>query len=106
MCRGIESNPGPKTKTKKPTFFSFCHWNITSLLSNSKLLPVYYPMLEAYNIAQINVVICISDSYLDSTVSLDDNTFSLNGNNFTREDHPDDVVKRAGVCCTTNKTYL
>ena len=35
-------------------------------------------MLEAYNIAH-KYVICISESYSDSTVTLDDNSLSLNG---------------------------
>ena len=47
-------------------------------------------MLEAYNVAH-KYVICISESYLDSTVPLDDNSLSLNGYNLTRADHPDNV---------------
>ena len=70
----IESNPGPKTKTKRPNYFSCCHWNVNSLLlAHNKL-----SMLEAYNIAH-KYVIYISESYSDSTVTLDDNSLSLNG---------------------------
>ena len=54
-------------------------------------------MLKAYNIAHKYDAICISESYLDSTVLLDDNSLSLNGYNLTRTDHPDNV-KRGGVC--------
>ena len=54
-------------------------------------------MLEAYNIAHKYDIICISESYLDSAVPLDDNSFFRNGYNLTRTDHPDDV-KRGGVC--------
>ena len=53
------------------------------------------PMLEAYNIACKYNVICISESYLDSTLPLD--SLSLNGYNLTHADHPDNV-KRGGVC--------
>ena len=42
-----------------------------SLLAHNKL-----SMLEAYNIAQ-KYVTCISESNLDSTVPLDDNSLSL-----------------------------
>ena len=70
MDGDIESNPGPKTKTKKENFFSCCHWNVNSLLAHNKL-----SMLEAYNVAH-KYVICISESYLDSTVPLDDNSLS------------------------------
>ena len=65
----IESNPGPKTKTKNPKFFSCCHWNVDRLLAHNKL-----SMLETYNIAHKYNLICISESYLDSTVPLDDNS--------------------------------
>ena len=54
-------------------------------------------MLEAYSIAYKYEAICISESYLDSTVSLDDNCLSLNGYNVTHTDHPDNF-KRGGVC--------
>ena len=70
----IESNLGPKTKTKKGNFFSCCHWNVNSLLAHNKLA-----MLEAYNVAHkyhVIDVICISKSYLDSVVPLDDNSLS------------------------------
>ena len=43
-----------------------------------------------------NDVICISESYLDSTVPLD-NSLSLNGCNLTRANHPYNV-NRGGVC--------
>ena len=92
MHSDIESNPGPKTKTKKEIFFSFCHWNVNSLLAHNKL-----SMREAYNVAHKYDVICISESHLDSTFPLDDNSLSLNGYNVTRADHPDNV-KRGGVC--------
>ena len=43
-----------------------------------------------------NDVICISESYLDSTVPLD-NSLSLNGCNLTRANHPYNVM-RGGAC--------
>ena len=41
------------------------------LLAHNKL-----PVLEAYNITRKYDIICIAESYLDSTVALDDNTLS------------------------------
>ena len=39
----IESNPGPKIKTKKPKFFSGCPWNVNSLSVQNKLsIPKVY----------------------------------------------------------------
>ena len=54
-------------------------------------------MLQTYNIVHKYDVICITESYLDSSVPLDNNSLSLNGYNLTRANHPDDV-KRGGVC--------
>ena len=73
MDGDIESNPGPKTKTKNPKFFSCCRWNVDRVLAHNKL-----SMLEAYNIAHKYNLLCISESYLDSTVPLDDNSVYLN----------------------------
>ena len=61
-----------------------------ALLAHNKL-----SMLEAYNAAHKYDV--ISESYSDSTVPLDGNSFSLNGYNLTCADHPDNI-KRGGVC--------
>ena len=88
MDSDIESNPGPKIKTKKENLFSCCHWNVNNLLAHNKLA-----MLEAYSVAHKYDVICTSESYLDSTVPLDDKSLSLNGYNLTCADHPD-----RGVC--------
>ena len=41
--------------------------------------------------------ICISESFLDSTISDDDNILHMEGYNLTRVDHPDNI-KRGGVC--------
>ena len=54
-------------------------------------------MVEAYNITYKYDVVYISESYLDSTVPLDDNTLSLNGYNLTCADYSDNV-KKEGVC--------
>ena len=74
MDGDIESNPGPKAKTKKEFFISCYHWNVNSLL------PIinchaggYTTLLHKYD------VICISESYLDSTFPLDDYCLFLNG---------------------------
>ena len=63
---------------------------------------VYWPIIncQCWRLTTLltNIMfICISESYLDSTVPLDDNSVSLNGHKLTRADHPDNV-KRGGVC--------
>ena len=83
-----EINLGPKKKLSK--CFSYCHWNVNSILAHSKL-----SLLTAYNSALNYDLICLTERYLDSTV--DPNNLLISGYNLLRADHPD-KVKRGGVC--------
>ena len=88
----IKSNPGPdKIKLKN---FSCCHWNVNSLVAHnfSKLC-----QLEAYNSLYNYDVICISETYLHSSVSHNNENIQLDGYSLIRSDHPSDS-KRGGVC--------
>ena len=84
----IEINPGPKENRSKS--FSCCHWNVNSILGHNKL-----SLLTAYNSALIYDLICLTETYLDSTVH--PNNLLINGYKLVRADHPDNV-KRGGVC--------
>ena len=84
----IEINPGPKKKSAK--CFSCCHWNINSILAHNKL-----PLLTAYNSTLNYDLICLTETYLDSTVN--PNNILINGYNLLRADYPDNI-KRGGVC--------
>ena len=86
----IEINPGPKKK--QPKYFSCCHWNVNSLLAHDKI-----SLLTAYNTIHQYDVIFISETFLDSSVSLDDRNLSIQSYSLIRADHPDDV-KRDDVC--------
>ena len=54
-------------------------------------------MLEAYNTLYSYDLICISETFLDSSHSDDDQILNLQGYNLIRADHPDNT-KRGGVC--------
>ena len=92
----IESNPGPKKKEQ--IYFSLCHWNMNSLVADKKI-----SLLAAYNSIYRYDIICISESFLDSTISDDDNIFHMEGYNLIRADHPDNI-KRGGVCLYFKKS--
>ena len=53
--------------------------------------------IEAYNSIHDYDFICISETYLDSSVSLDDNDIAIEGYNIVRADHPSNH-KKDGVC--------
>ena len=65
-----KANPGPVkniTFTFTQHYFSCCHWNTNSILAHNKI-----SILTTYNMVKKFDIICISETYLDSTV--DDKT--------------------------------
>ena len=92
----VESNPGPKKKEQ--TYFLLCHWNVNSLVAHKK-----YLLLAAYNSVYKYDIICISDNFLDSTISDDDDILHMKGYNLIRADHLDNI-KRGGVCLYFKKS--
>ena len=90
-CYGeIELNPGPRKL--KVNSFSICHWNLISLAAHN------FPKLTqliAYNSIHKHDFICLSETYLDS--SIPDNLIDIEGYKLIRADHPDNI-KKEGVC--------
>ena len=86
----VEINPEPRKK--ETSFFSCLHRNINSILAHNKLT-----LLQAYNTIYQYDILCITETYLDSSISNDDTTLSLPGYNLAWSDHPGNV-KRGGVC--------
>ena len=95
----IERNPGPgKTKLKN---FSCCHWNVNSLVVHnfSKLR-----QLETYNSLYNYDFICISETYLDSSVTHNNENIQLDGYSLIISDHPSDSKK--GDFCLYYKEFV
>ena len=87
QCHGdIEKNPGPRKLKKKS--LSVCHWNLNSLPAHnfSRLT-----QLKAYISMYKHDFICLSETYLDSSVS--DSLLKIDGYNLVRADHPDDTKR-------------
>ena len=74
--------------------FEICHWNLNSLLTYNynKLF-----LLRAYIAVHKFDVICLSETYLDSTVASDDGNLEITGFNLVRSDHLANN-KRGGIC--------
>ena len=75
LLRGdVEINPGSRRGTDKT--FSICHWNMNSLFAYNynKLF-----LLRAYIAVNKFDVICLSETYLDSTVTSDDENLEITG---------------------------
>ena len=90
----VHPNPGPTRKKDKDYNFSLCSWNVNSISVNnfSKL-----SLLSSYNSIYRYDLICLSETFLDSSFSTDNDRLSLDGYDLIRADHPQDI-KRNGVC--------
>ena len=87
-------NPGPTKKRNSWFNFSICHWNLNSLTSHNC---EKVNLLEAYNAVNKFDIICLSESFLDSSILTENNNLKINGYKMVRADHPNNV-KRGGVC--------
>ena len=93
ICAGdIELNPGPR-KNNTYYIFSFCHWNLNSIAAHnfSKL-----SLLEAYNVQHKFDMICLSETFLDSSIPTNDERLNMKGYKLKRADNPSDS-KKGGV---------
>ena len=88
----IETNPGHVTNFSQD--FKICHWNLNNMPTDNF---VKVPHLEAYAITHNIDIICLSETFLDSSYSSDDQRLQLSGYSLLRADHPRDL-KRGGVC--------
>ena len=88
----LESNPGPdKTKAKN---FSCCHWNVNSLVAHKHSK---HRQLEAYNSIYNYDFICISETYIDFSVTQNSEEIQLDGYSLVRSDRPGNS-KKGGAC--------
>ena len=84
--------PGSKKKDKE--CLSICHWNLSSISAYdlSKLF-----LLNLYNSLHKFDILCLSETYLDSNNSLNDDNLEISDYTLVRSDHPPNT-KRGGVC--------
>ena len=82
-----EVNHGPKRKLSK---LSCCHWDVNGILAHNKL-----SLIIAYNTVQKFDIICILETYLNSSVN--ENLLLIPGYHLLRADHPGNL-KKGGVC--------
>ena len=88
----VETNPGSQSKRCQES--SICHGNLNSIATHSfikvSLLKVY---ITIYNYD----IICLSETYLDSSILSDDKNLEIPGYDLILADHPSNS-KRGGVC--------
>ena len=74
--------------------FSVCHWNLNSITAHNfgKI-----DLLQAYNTTHQYEMICLLESYLDLTVSSDNDNMSVNHYKLVSADHTGNVI-RGDMC--------
>ena len=92
-CGDIGLNPGPKKRSSCYNFLA-CYWNLNSITAHKF---AKMDLLQAYNTIHQYDMICLSEFYLDASVSSDNDNLNINGYKLVRADHSGNV-KKSGVC--------
>ena len=83
LSSSIEENPCPKPNSCD--CLSICHWNLNSIPAHNF---IKLSLLCAYISINKTDIICLSETYLDSSVPSDDDNLELPGYNLVRPDNP------------------
>ena len=73
---------------------SICHWNLNSIPAHNFIKS---SLLRAYISINKFDIICLSETYLDSSISSNDGNLEVPGYTLIRTDNPNNT-KRGGVC--------
>ena len=95
----VETNPGPQSKHCQE--FSTCHCNLNSIATHSF---IKVSLLKAYFTIYNDDVICLSETYLDSSIPSDDNNLEIPGYDLILADHPSN--KKEGDVCVYYRNSL
>ena len=97
----IKENPGAKANSCD--CLSICYWNLNNICAHSFIkLSLLRPYISINKID----IICLSKTYLDSSIPSDDDNLELPGKNLVRADNPTNT-KRGGICiCYYNSLHL
>ena len=77
--------PGPKTISQQG--FSICHWNLNSIFAHN-FAKIF--LLKAYLAIHKFDIICLSETYIDSSIPTNNDNLDIDGYNLVRSDHPSD----------------
>ena len=72
---------------------TICHWNLNSLSSH---MYKKVSLLSDFSVYKLGII-CLSETYLHSETSPDDDNLEIPGYNIIRKDHPSNT-KRGGIC--------
>ena len=99
LSSDVEIKPGPKHTPK--VSLSIAHWNLNSISAHSY---AKLSFLRAYLTFHKFNIICLPETYLNSSNSSDDETLKIFRYNLVRSSHP--LNSKRGGLCIYYKNYL
>ena len=87
----VEKNPGPKSYSAQ--YLTIIHWNLNSIAAHSF---TKIARLKAYLSVHKMDIVCLSETFLDSSIPIDDDNLQIPGYSSVRANHPSNT-KRGGV---------
>ena len=100
FCSGdIEVSPGPKVKSQ----LSLCHWDLNRLAAHNF---IKVSLLQALAVTHGYDIICLSETFLDSSISNEDERVRIEGYNLLPVDHHSNKKGEVVVCTMKNILLL
>ena len=84
----IELNPGPKQNQDQS--LSICHWNLNSIPAHNFQ---NLALLQGYISSNKVDILCLSETFLNSDISCDENNLQLSEFDLIRADHPSNTKR-------------
>ena len=88
----IETNPDPRRNLSN--YFAICHWNLNSIPAHNF---AKVQLLKGYLAVHKFDIVCLSETYVNSSFPFDDDNLDIPDYIMIRADHPANS-KRGGVC--------
>ena len=79
----------------------FCHWNLNALAAHDF---IKVPLIEAFISTHNFDILCLSETFLGSTIDINNENINIDGYFILRADHPSNN-KRGDVCIYLNNPY-
>ena len=96
-CFGdIEENPGPKYSS-----LVFCHWNLNELTAHDSIKT---SLLQAYITQHNHDIICLTETFLNSSIPSDDNRIAIDAYNLI--DQTTQVIRKKAEFVSTIKNIF
>ena len=75
--------------------FTICHWNLNSIFAHNF---ARVQLLKAYFAVHKFDIVCLSETYLNSSFPFDADNLEIPGDVMVRADHPANSKRRVYVC--------